>query len=131
MRSRVIGATLLIVIVFVAFAGVRMARLKSYPPATIQDTISELPGYRIDEAHTAAPGDVPALVALRFPKESEKDGLGFPDRTDLYFLSSPAGPIECRASVRQNRLCHIRLLGSDASALRNAIGERYPDLAID
>ncbi len=81
---------------------------------------------------TGAPLSLPLALRIRFPKQMSPSSIGFPDRSDVYVLTTESGAIECIAHVRRDEVCYVTLNGNaGVEAIRDKIQDLFPGLSVD
>lgn len=133
MNRHLIVTLLIVALVGVmTIVGTRFAFMDDVSPEDFEVFIidNHLP-YRVDGRQTSSASPLPMMLAIRFPKSDLRGGLGLPDRTDVYTLASTSGVCECRAHVRQNRVCLVTFAGSEPpTEFREILGGKFPKLCI-
>lgn len=119
-------------IAVIAWTLLAFTKSTSIPSEHFGDTLRKHPEITISAQMTRAPQSLPLALRLRFPKQSSRGSIGFPDRSDLYVLSSGSGDIECIAHVRGDNVCYVTLDGNaGVAAMRDKIKASFPGLSID
>ena len=131
MRTRIVAIIGVVGVLGVSiFSVARMTSLKDVSVEDFREAV-EASGSATLGYQTSSPSSLPAMIAIRFPGEESKDGIGYPDRTDVYTLASTHGGFDCLAHVRQHRVCFVSFgNGEPTKEFREFLVRAFPHLLI-
>lgn len=119
-------------IAVVAWTLLAFAKATSVPSDQFADTLRKHPEITMVSQMTRAPKSIPLLLRMRFPKQSGRGFIGFPDRSDAYVLNIGGSDIECVAQVRRDNVCYVTLSGNTGvETMRHKIQDWFPGLTVD
>jgi len=132
MKLRLIAIIAVIaVITALVVAGTRFAMMGDVPTDDFDALIRGKATFRVEAHQVSAKTPLPLWIATRFPQSSTEGGLGLPDRTDVYTLTSSSGYFECHAHIRRDRVCFVTFeRAAPPTEFLNSLASEFPILTV-
>jgi hypothetical protein len=132
MKPRLVAIIAIVAVVGVlAFVASRFALMGDVSDENFDVFIRSHGVSKIETFQSMAASPLPLLVSIRFPESEQNGGLGFPDRTDVYTITSSSVQFECHVHIRRNRVCLVTFENSmPPIEFRERLASEFPELSV-